>query len=57
MQTGEDKDVSFDLLAETNITKNVVCNYHMTSITLICHHQTMTCVVDTTVSVTKIYKF
>lgn len=57
MQTGEDKDVSFDLLAETDITKNVVCNYHMTSITLICHHQTMTCVVDTTVSVTKIYKF
>lgn len=57
MHTGEDEDGVCDLLAETNLTKNVVCNYHMTSITLICHHQTMTCVVDTTVSVTKIYKF
>ena len=57
MQKGEDEDGVCDLLAETSITKNVVCNYHMTSITLICHHQTMNFVVDTTVSVTKIYKF
>lgn len=56
MQT-EDEGGACDLLAETNITKNAVCNYYMTVIALICHHQTMTCIADTTASVTKIYKF